>query len=128
MSSMKIHKSKLLDEDITKITPKSEMNGAGPKGWGWLIPDQLGLVNIARSANIHDAQYYWIRKLNSKDPNKIPHDKLKYITRGKSYADKIFYKNLKILNKHKSPTFIGFLLRKPILFLYYISVRLFGKV
>ena len=104
-------KMKLIDEEILKITPKTEMNGAGPKGWGWLIPDQLGLVNIEKAANIHDAQYYWSAKMG---------------TKCRKYADEIFYTNLRLINKHESPTYLGYLARKPIIWLYYQAVCKFG--
>ena len=102
------------------------MNGAGPKGWGWLVPDQLGLVNIENAANIHDAQYYWVAEISNMKISKIPLEKIKYLTRGKSYADKTFYKNLKLINKEQSPTWVGYMIRKPIIFIYYIAVVYFG--
>jgi hypothetical protein len=32
-------------------------NGAGPKGYGWLVPDTLWGLSIKEAANIHDYMY-----------------------------------------------------------------------
>ena len=107
-------KMKLIDEEILKITPKTEMNGAGPKGWGWLVPNKIGLLNIEKCCQIHDAGYYWAAKLDQD------------IEKARKYADNVFYKNLQLINKHESPTYLGYLARKPIIWLYYQAVCKFG--
>jgi hypothetical protein len=109
------------------------MNGAGPRGFGWLVPDQIGLVNISKAANIHDCHYYFIsRHLVGIDESAylciVAPDFLHAIRFGdpREYADRIFLKNLNILNKKLSPTKMGYYLRKPIIYSYYLAVRGFG--
>lgn len=104
---------------LLQITPKSEMNGAGQKGFGWLVPDQLGFVNIEKAANIHDACYYWIKRHKEGGLcSPFPYDR--------AHADKLFYENMKIINKAMSPTKIGYYARKPIIWAYYQAVKKFG--
>ena len=102
-------------EFLISVTPKHEMNGAGQKGFGWLVPDRLGMVNIEKAANIHDACYYWLSK---GDQSVFPYDR--------EFADKIFYENMQIINEEMSPTRIGYLMRKPIIWTYYQAVKRFG--
>jgi len=132
----------LIDENLIDIVPKSEQNGAGPKGWGWLIPDKLGLVDIEKAANIHDCHYffikfYWITcrgrkifmseseslEINNSDFWRTLYNKKTAI----KYANETFYQNLKIINKEKSPTRFGYYMRKPIIWAYYKAVTKFGR-
>ena len=99
---------KLLYEHLLDIVPKKCQNGCGPKGFGWLIPDRIFLVDFEKACNIHDCCYSLPKKFTKK------------------HADEIFYKNLKTINKTKSPTKIGYLARKPIIWMYYKSVSMFG--
>jgi len=107
---------KLIDESILKIVPKSELNGLGSKGLGWLVRDRWGGVDFSKAGNIHDATYYIIGWYNYPDADK------RIIK-----ANKVFYQNLCIINEAKSKTRIGRYLRKPILFLYYMGVKIFGR-
>jgi len=131
---------RLIDEEILEITPEEHMNGAGPKGFGWLVPDQLGLVNIEKAANIHDAHFYWItRYYGAKKYKKTIigsylfqeglYSFTKSLTAGNAlkYANKSFYENLKTINKEKSKTWLGRQFRKPIIWAYYQAVVKFGK-
>lgn len=128
---------KLVDESLLDLVPKHELNGAGPKGFGWLVPDKLGEVNINKAADIHDAHYYLIKFVH---PLKYP-DSIKEAIRKRSkpffynisnkkealeYSNKIFKQNMRLINKVKSPTKIGFYLRKPIIWLYSSCVNRFG--
>jgi len=112
---------KLIDEKILEITPSNVTNGAGPKGFGWLVPDQLGMVNIEKAANIHDAHYYFLSLYKSAAIFNVAS------CSSRQSADKIFYRNLKIINKEKSPTRLGYYMRKPIIWAYYQAVVKFGK-
>jgi hypothetical protein len=121
---------KLLHEAILSITPKSEMNGCGPKGFGWLVPDKYGRVDFTKAGDIHDACYYWIEMIEKfkgkplRDIDSILHQNL--VVLGRKYADEVFEKNLRILNKTKSKSKILGYLRVPIIKLYYQTVRGFG--
>jgi len=112
---------KLIDEKILQFVPSSATNGAGPKGFGWLVPDQLGMVNIEKAANIHDAHYYVLSRYKSAAIFNVAS------IASREGADKIFYKNLKIINKEMSPTWLGYQMRKPIIWAYYQAVKRFGK-
>jgi len=103
---------KLIDDEILKLVPKSELNGLGSKGLGWMVRDRWGGVDFSKAGDIHDAHFYCIKK------------KLAYNIK---YANKTFYKNLCIINKEKSKTKLGYFMRKPILFSYYLSVKMFGR-
>ena len=126
---------KLIDESILKIVPKSELNGLGSKGLGWLVRDRWGGVDFSKAGNIHDGHYWCIKeqgpnvwdlynKLNSKNwefNRELGHPGEVH------YANKVFYQNLNIINDHDSKTVIGKYMRKPILFLYYMGVKIFGR-
>ena len=159
---------KLIDENLTEIVPECEQNGAGPKGFGFLVPDKLGLVNIEKAANIHDCHYYLIsrfwpihykmpwqaevfivrrgKQCDSRRPiwknsellnfvsqiiqSEKNQEFFKALSSKKSaikYANETFYKNLKIINKSKSPTRFGYIMRKPIIWAYYKAVTKFGR-
>jgi len=107
---------KLIDEEILKIVPKSELNGCGSKGLGWLVRDRWGGVDFSKAGDIHDATYFLISEYN------YPDSKKRIIK-----ANETFYKNLCIINKEKSKSKLGYFLRKPILFSYYMSVKTFGR-
>lgn len=104
---------KLQGEHLLRCTPKSEMNGCGSKGIAWLIPNRLFLVDFTKACNIHDCYYYWIRFKQNKELHR-------------AYADKIFLRNMQFINRTCSPTKIGYYARKPLIYLYYKSVRKFG--
>lgn len=110
-------------QHLIAITPESEMNGAGSKGFGWLVPDQLGLVNIEKAANIHDACYYWIGRQRG-HPGII--GTWRPFPYSREVADKIFYRNMQTINKEMSPTKLGYYARKPIIWSYYQAVKKFG--
>jgi len=47
-------------EGYWKLTPEEKekiVNGAGPKGYGWLVPDTIWGLSITEAANIHDFCY-----------------------------------------------------------------------
>jgi hypothetical protein len=131
----------LIDENLTQIVPECEQNGAGPKGFGFLVPDKLGLVNIEKAANIHDCHFYLIKRFYTRPYpvvllglrrilSKNNEEFFKSLSSKKSaikYANEAFYKNLKIINKEKSPTRFGYYLRKPIIWAYYKAVTKFGR-
>ena len=131
---------RLIDEKIILLTPKSEQNGCGPKGFGWLVPDQLGLVNIELAGKIHDSHFHWIDRYKGAKRYKKTiigsylfqeglYSFTKSLTAGNAlkYANKSFYENLKTINKEKSKTWIGRQFRKPIIWAYYQAVVKFGK-
>lgn len=126
---------KLIDENLIDIVPKSEQNGAGPKGWGWLVPDQLVLVNIEKAANIHDCHYHIIKRfypitspvLFLKESNPEFWQALESKKTAIKYANETFLKNLNSINKENSPTKLGYYARKPIIYTYYLAVKYFGK-
>lgn len=129
---------KLIDENLIDIVPKFEQNGAGPKGFGFLVPDKLGLVNIEKAANIHDCHYYLISRFwpmqhtmpwQTEDVqlyNKEFWGSLVTKKTAIKYANETFYQNLKIINKEKSPTRFGYYMRKPFIWMYYKAVTVFG--
>jgi len=43
---------------LTLKEHKEICNGAGPKGWGWSVPDRIWGLNITPCANPHDFGYY----------------------------------------------------------------------
>jgi len=121
---------KLLHEDVLSITPKKELNGCGPQGFGWLVPDHYGKVDFTKAGDIHDACYFWLEKLKGfkgkplREIDEQLHRKL--ITEGRSYADEVFRVNMRILNRDLSRSKILGYLRVPIIELYYQSVVRFG--
>jgi len=131
---------RLIDEKILLITPKCELNGCGPKKFGWMVPDRWWLVDFEMACSIHDAHYYWIKRNykasgNSSELEKISarfesvdmYDALMCLLFDqRKYADEVFYHNLVLLNKEKSPSWIGMQARKPIIWTYYKAVRAFG--
>jgi hypothetical protein len=121
---------KLLHEDVLSITPKKELNGCGPKGYGWLVPDNYGRVDFTRAGNIHDACYYWLERLGKFQGKPLREvDELlwkKLLTEGRSYADEVFRLNMRELNRRgTTSTTLGYL-RVPVIELYYHSVKRFG--
>ena len=42
---------------LSKAEKKAICNGAGPRRFGWLVPDWILLVCITEAANIHDYDY-----------------------------------------------------------------------
>jgi hypothetical protein len=104
---------KLAFEYVLSLVPKKELNGLGSKGYGWLVPDTLGLLNFTKAGNIHDAMYYMIGNGTTLFNKRV--------------ADETFYLNLKTINKKLSPTKYGYYMRKPVLWLYYKSVCVFGS-
>lgn len=119
----------LIDRCILEITPDLEVNGCGPKGYGWLVPDNFGCVSFTQAANIHDAHYYWIRRISTSDSTLLfEHNKTlhKNLQNGKKYSDKVFHKNMLLTNKLRSRNQITRLLRLPTIYLYYGVVVLFG--
>lgn len=121
---------KLLHEDVLSITPKKEMNGCGPKGFGWLVPDKYGKVDFTKAGDIHDACYYWLEMISRfkgkplREVDSMLHRQL--VIRGRAYADEVFEKNLRKINKETSESKVLGHLRVPIIELYYHSVRVFG--
>jgi hypothetical protein len=131
----------LKDEHILYITPRTECNGCGPKGFGWLVKDRV-LINMSPACNIHDCEYYWVRKFMDK---KITDKKIMFyfeifkkaglqqifrdlFYKKKEYADTVFLENLLSINdiSHRTSPFkrkIG----KTIVYIYYYAVKNFGK-
>jgi len=129
---------KLIDDEILKIVPKSELNGLGSKGLGWMVRDRWGGVDFSKAGDIHDSHYYLISSFYPYAANINLIDRIYprsisfYRSLGTkreaiNYANKTFYKNLFIINKEKSKTKLGYFMRKPILFSYYLSVKMFGR-
>jgi hypothetical protein len=79
-------------------------NGAGSKGWGWLVPDTMWGLSVTEAANIHDYMYWW--------------------RLGRKESDKLFYKNMLSIINNKG----GFLRypRRLRAYTYYKAVRVFG--
>ena len=53
-----------------KLTTKEHeiiCNGAGPKGWGWIVPDTIWGLNITHIAGIHDFGYYTGKTIEDKN-------------------------------------------------------------
>jgi hypothetical protein len=86
-------------------TYKRVCNGAGPKGWGWLIPDTMWGLRITKAADIHDFMYYW---------GIWPKD----------FCDKLFYENLVSLINNKGGALKY--LRRARAYTYYKAVHFFG--
>ena len=42
-------------------------NRAGPKGYGWLVPDTIWFLNIGECANIHDFDYFTGKTIKDKE-------------------------------------------------------------
>ena len=121
---------KLIGSSLISETPKSEINGCGGKGYGWLIPDRLFLVDFSKACNIHDCYYYWIKQIKAgctylpgevRWLANVPAEKARCI------ADKIFLENMELINRIKSSNSIGYYARMPLIKLYYYSVRKYGK-
>ena len=102
--------------DYLQLTKECEVNGAGPKGFDWIVPDYIWGVCITEAANIHDAMYY----------------------AGKSFADRkfadhIFEENMQRLIDGKTcrgPKFYQRWLKRrryKLAHIYYVAVRDFGK-
>jgi len=120
----------LVDRCILEITPNIETNGCGPKGYGWLVPDNFGTVSFTQAANIHDAQYSWIIRIREDGGEfLLLHNKRLFesLENGKDYSDKIFRKNMMLTNKLRSRNQITRLMRIPIIDLYYRAVVMFGE-
>ena len=61
--------------DYWKLTIKRHeeiCNGAGPKGWGWVIPDTIWFLNIRHIAHIHDYGYH----IGTNIDDKNEHDRI----------------------------------------------------
>lgn len=80
-------------------------NGAGPKGWGWLVPDTIYGLSITEAANIHDYCYY--TKVDKKD------------------ADNLFFENMHALIDRGN--FFLKPLRQWRAFIYYLVVKHGGR-
>jgi len=110
---------KLKGEFYLEGVPKSEINGAGSKGFGRWVRDDWGSVSFHKAGSIHDAEYYWVNK-----------DRHRYTSHlfsiRRKQADDRFFHNMKILNKADSKTELGYYARMPVIYSYYLGVRLFG--
>lgn len=98
---------------LTQEHKDSICNGAGPKRWGWLVPDTMYGLSITAAANIHDYMYYVM--------SVTPASKWAY---NQKVADELFYANMCTLINEK-----GGWLRRPRLtraWLYYKAVSSFG--
>jgi len=84
------------------------VNGCGSRS-SHLIPDKLLGLDITKACDIHDWMYTFDRNDRAK-------------------SDKVFFKNLLILNKHHSRNKFVEFFRKPLLALYYLGVRAFGSI
>lgn len=83
-------------------------NGAGPAGWGWIVPDTMWGLWITLAADIHDWDYHW---------GKTPADR--------KAADDRFHRNLITLINAE-----GGILRGPRYiraYEYWLAVRIFGR-
>ena len=132
---------KLIDDEILKIVPKSELNGLDSKGLGWLVRDRWGGVDFSKAGNVHDGHYYLLSKniedffvladcyLSRKEEASLwdLRNHLSHKASGINYSNRVFYKNLCIINNHESKTVLGKYLRKPILLAYYLGVKMFGR-
>jgi hypothetical protein len=92
-------------KEIEKI-----VNGAGPKGWGWLVPDTLYGLSVTAAANIHDWEYY---------KGKTKEDKKK--------ADDNFYKNMIRIIEAETSNWLLKKLRTMRAKLYFWAVKHFGQ-
>ena len=96
--------------ELTEYAKKQICNGAGAKGWGWIVPDTIYGLSITEDANIHDFCY-----------------EMQY---GKDFADELFYNNMiaRIENrvKHWWNKPLAFL-RKRRALKYYKAVEYFGN-
>lgn len=104
-------------ESFWKLSAKEQSkicNGAGPKGYGFLVPDTLYGLKCTPCFDIHDYCYH------------IWSD-----SSGKEVADRLMLANLNewIDAKSKSGWYLGWLrwLRKRRAYKYYIAVKLGGK-
>lgn len=85
-------------------------NGAGPAGWGWLVPDTMYGLSIREAANIHDWMYA---------EGETPADRRE--------ADDLFYANCRaIIRKHTKSRILR-LLRYARAWIYYRAVRRGGE-
>lgn len=53
-----------------KATPQQKKrvcNGAGPRNFGWLVPDTIYGLSITQAANIHDWMYQYGKTIEDKD-------------------------------------------------------------
>jgi hypothetical protein len=62
-----------------ETVPESEVNGVGPKNFGWLVSDFIFGIDIREAARIHDA-YWYLKKQHE--------------------GNKAFLKNMKIQISH----------------------------
>jgi hypothetical protein len=84
-------------------------NGAGPKGYGWLVPDTLYGLSIKSAADIHDYMYYVGTTLQDKQE-----------------ADRVFLNNmLRIIEANTSFKPLAWL-RTHRAYKYYWAVERFG--
>lgn len=77
--------------DLTKKEKKEICNGAGPKGYGWIVPDTIYGLSITEAANIHDYMYHVGATIEDKKK-----------------ADRVFMNNMMRIIESKS----GWVLRK----------------
>ena len=93
-----------------KIT-QNVTNGAGPKGSGHFVRDSLFYkFKVTEAANVHDFLYseYGLREVTQKD------------------ADNLFLEMmLQDLKKH---SLFSKILNKPLIYIYYFSVKIFGSL
>lgn len=90
-----------------EYVPKNQINGAGPRCFGWCVRDRIGNICITEAANIHDAYYY---------QGKI----------SRRYADQTFLRNMKVIIDYKARGYWHKTYCKAIAYSYYKAVRLFG--
>jgi hypothetical protein len=104
-------------EKYWKMTPEEKSkicNGAGPKGFGWVVPDKIWGVCITESANIHDFMYEFGKDIYDKDE-----------------ADRVFLNNMVRQIMDADHGFMGWLLtdrRLKIAHEYYECVHVFGGI
>ncbi len=95
--------------NLTAKEKEKICNGAGPKNWGWLVPDFMWFLKITEAANIHDFDYH---------EGKTQEDKIK--------ADRVFLNNmLRIIQAKTRWTWLK-KLRKRQANVYYEAVSKFG--
>lgn len=84
-------------------------NGAGPKGYGWLVPDTLWGLSITDAANIHDHMYGEGKNLKDKEE-----------------ADRVFLNNMVRIIEAETESWIFKWLRMRRANKYFWAVSTFG--
>ena len=85
-------------------------NGAGPSGWGWIVPDTIWGLSITLAADIHD----WMYTLGQTEADR-------------RQADLVFFHNMiTLINARRTSGFMR-TLRELRAIGYYLAVSWFGR-